>query len=86
MNLKHGDKMRIKIRLSVVLACIILAGCNRPAPKADNTAASDSDAVVGQTANPVANGDKSINPGKPDETRLVGEWLRTDGGYRLRIL
>ena len=24
--------------------------------------------------------------GKPDPSKLVGDWLRTDGGYRLKIL
>jgi hypothetical protein len=86
MILKQGDKMRIQIQLFVVLACMILSGCNAPVQKTTNEVASDSDAVVGQTANPVTNGDKATNTGKPDETRLVGEWLRTDGGYRLKIL
>jgi hypothetical protein len=63
--------VRIRIRLIVFLAFMILAGCNTPVPKADNNAVSDSDAVFGQTANPVATGDKATNAGKPDETQLV---------------
>jgi hypothetical protein len=80
------NSMKIKTILIIGLAFMFLAGCNVPAPKADNTAISDSDAVVGQTANPLPTGDKATNAGKPDETRLVGEWLRTDGTYRIKIL
>jgi hypothetical protein len=78
--------MKIKTILIFGLAFLILAGCKTPAPKVNNEVTSDSDAVVGQMANPVTNGDKATNTGKPDESRLVGEWVRTDGGYRIRIL
>jgi hypothetical protein len=88
---KYGEQnnknnMKIKTILNFGLAFMVFAGCNAPAPKANTEVASDSDAVVGQMANPAVNSDKSTNLGKPDETRLVGEWLRTDGVYRIKIL
>lgn len=78
--------MRFKTLLFLFLVIGIFTGCNAPVRNTTDKAISDTDAVVGQTTNPVANGDKATNTGKPDETRLAGEWVRTDGGYRLRIL
>jgi hypothetical protein len=82
--------MKIKTILIFVLAFMVFAGCNAPTHNANNEVTSDSDAVVGQIgkslANPGAKDSKAINTGNPDQSLLVGEWLRTDGVYKLKIL
>jgi hypothetical protein len=68
MILKQGDKMRIKTKLLISMACLMFFACNSTIPDDKNKAAADTYSI------------------KADPNQLVGEWVRTDGSYRLKIL
>jgi hypothetical protein len=79
-------KMKINTQLCIVISMLILAGCNPPAGNA-SSGTSVSDPVANEKSTVTVPGDTvpKTNSIKPDYNRLVGDWLRTDGGKIIRI-
>jgi hypothetical protein len=68
--------MRTRTQVMITFTLMILAGCNQPAGKVKSEAipATKSNIIVPATME------------KPDYKSLVGEYLRSDGDYTIKIL
>jgi hypothetical protein len=80
--------MKITSKLFIGVTFLILASCNQPDGNPQNNAASkpaESKIVVKESA-PSSGSAVALPSEKPDQSRLIGEWERSDGGYLLKII
>jgi hypothetical protein len=82
--------MKIHYQLLLGLIFSILVSCNPPVSKTKSGAASDiGDSVSEKGKSSLDSASKSSaveDSVKLDQNQLVGNWVRTDGGYELEIL